>query len=103
MSVVFEQVFCVRLPDYKRLQELDKKIKSFPLPPSLRVPGYGTTNVGDEFEQPRVETTLRRLGATAIKELSPWHASISSVFIPETLFYSSVLHAPKFLRESNGG
>lgn len=70
LSVVHDQAFGARPPSYKTLQELDKKVRSYYVPPSLQVPGFGGTKVGPDIDQPTTELTMQRYIAFAIKEIS---------------------------------
>ncbi|KAK7679489.1 hypothetical protein QCA50_017543 [Cerrena zonata] len=70
LAVVHEQAFGARTPSYKMIQELDKKIRNFYVPPSLRVPGFGGVKPDMNAAQPSVELTMQRHVAFAIKEIS---------------------------------
>jgi hypothetical protein len=69
---VHDQAFGARPPSYKTLQELDKKVRSYYVPPSLQVPGFGGAKVGPEIDQPTTELTMQRYTAFAIKEMSEY-------------------------------
>ena len=49
--------------------ELDKKVRNWPIPPSMRVPGFGGAKM-TELEQPSIELTMQRHTAFSIKEIS---------------------------------
>lgn len=70
LSVVHDQAFGSRTPNYKVIQELDKKVRTWYIPPSLQVPGFGNTKMGVDVEQPSVELTMQRYIAFAIKEIT---------------------------------
>lgn len=75
LSVIHDQAFGARTPSYKSIQELDKKVRDFYVPPSLQVPGFGGSKIGIEVEQSSVERTMQRYVAFAIKEISTWSKS----------------------------
>ncbi|TFK25635.1 hypothetical protein FA15DRAFT_668330 [Coprinopsis marcescibilis] len=70
LSVVHDQAFGTRAPSYGTIQELDKKVRNWYVPPSLVVPGFGNSKIGAEVEQPSIEMTLQRYTAFAIKEMT---------------------------------
>ncbi|KAF9460500.1 fungal-specific transcription factor domain-containing protein [Collybia nuda] len=71
LNVVHDQAFGARTPNYKVIQELDRKVRSYYVPPSLQVPGFvGGNKIGGELEQPTVELTMQRYIAFAIKEIT---------------------------------
>ncbi|TFK39379.1 fungal-specific transcription factor domain-containing protein [Crucibulum laeve] len=70
LSVVHDQAFGTRTPNYKVIQELDRKVRQWYIPPSLQVPGFGGAKVGAEIEQPSIELTMQRYIAFAIKEIT---------------------------------
>lgn len=70
LSNVHDQAFGARTPNYKVIQELDKKVRSYYVPPSLQVPGFGGSKVGAEVERPTVELTMQRYITFAIKEIT---------------------------------
>ncbi|RDB15770.1 putative transcriptional regulatory protein C1F7.11c [Hypsizygus marmoreus] len=70
LSQVHDQAFGAKAPNYKVIQELDRKVRSWYIPPSLQVPGFGGTKIGAELEQPTVELTMQRYIAFAIKEIT---------------------------------
>lgn len=69
LNPVHEQAFGARTPTYKTILELDKKVRNYPMPPSLRVPGFGGAKTM-ELEQPSVELTMQRHTAFSIKEIT---------------------------------
>ncbi|KAF9048224.1 hypothetical protein BDZ89DRAFT_978408 [Hymenopellis radicata] len=69
-AVVHDQAFGARPPSYKTLQELDKKVRSYYVPPSLQVPGFGGAKLGPEIDRPTTELTMQRYIAFAIKEMT---------------------------------
>ncbi|KAJ6591842.1 fungal-specific transcription factor domain-containing protein [Mycena vulgaris] len=70
LSVVHDQVFGARAPAYATVQELDKKVRAYYVPPSLQVPGFGGAKLAAEPEQPTVELTMQRYCSFAIKEIT---------------------------------
>jgi hypothetical protein len=68
MSVVHDQVFGARTPNYKVLQQLDRKVRDFYTPPSLQVPGFGGPMA--DVESVPVFLTLQRYIGFAIREMS---------------------------------
>lgn len=77
LSIVHDQAFGARTPNYKIIQELDKKVRGFFIPSSLQVPGFGgktptspsVTN-GGEMERPSLQLTMQRYITWAIKEIT---------------------------------
>lgn len=66
-----DQAFGARTPNYKLIQELDKKVRTWYVPPSLQVPGFGGAKpASSEVEQPSVQLTMQRYITFAIKEMS---------------------------------
>ncbi|KAF8998585.1 fungal-specific transcription factor domain-containing protein [Cyathus striatus] len=70
LSVVHDQAFGTRTPNYKVIQELDRKVRTWYIPPSLQVPGFGGAKISHELEQPSIELTMQRYIAFAIKEIT---------------------------------
>ncbi|KAK0467253.1 fungal-specific transcription factor domain-containing protein [Desarmillaria tabescens] len=70
LSIVHDQAFGARPPSYKTLQDLDRKVRSYYVPPSLQVPGFGGARMGPELEQPSTQLTMQRYIAFAIKEIT---------------------------------
>ena len=70
-----EQAFGAKAPSYKTIQDLDKKVRNYPIPPSLRVPGFGGAKLM-EFTPPTVELTMQRHIIFAIREISKQHNSV---------------------------
>lgn len=68
MSVVHDQVFGARTPNYKVLQQLDRKVRDFYTPPSLQVPGFGGPMADPEGVP--VYLTLQRYIGFAIREMT---------------------------------
>ncbi|EPT00931.1 hypothetical protein FOMPIDRAFT_1162266 [Fomitopsis schrenkii] len=67
-SVVNEQVFGARLPSHRQLMELDKKIRDFYLPPSLRVRGFGGNKA--DAVSPTYQQDLQSYCAFSIREIT---------------------------------
>ncbi|OBZ66409.1 putative zinc transporter cis4 [Grifola frondosa] len=70
LSVVHEQAFGARVPSYRSIQDLDKKVRDFYVPPSLRVPGFGGAKMETQPAQCTIELTMQRYITFAIKEIS---------------------------------
>ncbi|KZT70724.1 hypothetical protein DAEQUDRAFT_724848 [Daedalea quercina L-15889] len=68
-SVVHEQVFGARLPSHRQLMELDKKIREFYLPPSLRVRGFGGNKI-ESVTPPTYQQDLQSYCAFSIREIT---------------------------------
>lgn len=68
MSVVHDQVFGARTPNYRVLQQLDRKVRDFYTPPSLQVPGFGGPMA--DVDSVPVFLTLQRYIGFAIREMS---------------------------------
>ena len=71
-----EQAFGARVPRYHAIGELDKKVRDFYVPPSLRVPGFGGASLDDPHVQPPIELTMQRYVAFAIKEICAYHPTV---------------------------
>jgi len=71
LSVVQEHAFGARPASYKAIQDLDKKVRNFPTPPSLCVPGFGGAKMQDVgAPPPSVQLTMQRYTGFAIKEIT---------------------------------
>ncbi|KAL5492320.1 hypothetical protein ACEPAI_3767 [Sanghuangporus weigelae] len=71
LSVVHDQVFGARTPSYATVTELDKRVRSYYIPPSLQVPGFGGASmytIGGK--QPSMSLTMQRHIILAIKEVT---------------------------------
>ncbi|KAI0296030.1 hypothetical protein BC826DRAFT_1006878 [Russula brevipes] len=68
MSVIHDQVFGARTPNYKVLQQLDRKVRDFYTPPSLQVPGFGGPMT--DVDSVPVYVTLQRYIGFAIREMT---------------------------------
>jgi hypothetical protein len=79
LSVVHDQAFGARTPNYKVIQELDKKVRGFYIPPSLRVPGFSGQALV-ETERPSLQLTMQRYVTWSIKEISGYLNLSSSSF-----------------------
>ena len=94
MSVVHDQVFGARTPNYKVLQQLDRKVRDFYTPSSLQVPGFGGPMT--DVDSVPVFLTLQRYVGFAIREMSK---SVLASRQRHTLTFNSlVLHAPWIFR-----
>ena len=65
-----ERAFGATVPRYSVISELDKRVRDFYIPPSLRVPGFGGAPMEGPHVQPPIELTMQRYIAFAIKEMS---------------------------------
>jgi hypothetical protein len=95
---VHEQAFGARTPSYKIIQQLDKKVKEWYVPPSLQVPGFGSAKAM-ELDTPSIELTMQRHIVFAIKEISKYSYIVEfgdkfRIF-PPAIFY---LHRGFFAR-----
>ncbi|KAI8996354.1 fungal-specific transcription factor domain-containing protein [Trametes punicea] len=70
LAVVHERAFGATVPRYSVISELDKKVRDFYIPPSLRVPGFGGAPLEGPHVQPPIELTMQRYTAFAIKEMT---------------------------------
>jgi hypothetical protein len=90
LSVVHEQAFGARTPNYKVIQELDKKVRGFYIPPSLQVPGFSgkptAAPPSGESEVPSLQLTMQRYTTWAIKEIS-MHAPLHWVQVADQVLY----------------
>ena len=71
-----DQVFGARTPSYATVMELDKRVRSYYIPPSLQVPGFGGASmytVGGEL--PSMSLTMQRHIILAIKEVSKYYVT----------------------------
>ncbi|KAJ6624985.1 hypothetical protein B0H10DRAFT_1783893 [Mycena sp. CBHHK59/15] len=60
LAIVHDQAFGARAPAYGTVQDLDKKVRAYYVPPSLQVPGFGGAKLTAELEQPTIELTMQR-------------------------------------------
>ena len=80
LSVVHDQVFGARTPSYATVTELDKRVRSYYIPPSLQVPGFGGTSMYMiAGEQPSMTLTMQRHIILAIKEVSEYIVASQSL------------------------
>ncbi|KAF5369213.1 hypothetical protein D9757_010030 [Collybiopsis confluens] len=71
LSLLMDQAFGARPPSYKIIQDMDKKVRNYYVPPSLQIPGFGGASVGRELEQqPTTELLMQRFIAFAIREIT---------------------------------
>jgi len=70
LNVVHEQAFGARTPTYRVIEELDMKVRSFYVPPSLRVPGFGGATTEVDPAPCSVELTMQRYIVFAIREIT---------------------------------
>ena len=69
LSAVHEQVFGAKVPRYHAVNELDKKVRDYYVPPSLRVPGFGGSSLEGPNAQVSVQLTMQRCTAFCIREI----------------------------------
>ncbi|KAI0091797.1 hypothetical protein BDY19DRAFT_885596 [Irpex rosettiformis] len=87
LSVVHEQAFGARTPGYKVIQQLDKKVKEWYVPPSLQVPGFGGAKTM-ELAIPSIELTMQRHIVFAIREIS---GSLPAIFYLHRGFFARAI------------
>lgn len=102
MSVVQEQAFGARPASYKAIQDLDKKVRNFYVPPSLRVPGFGNAKIDVTAPPPSVELTMQRYIAFAIREISKFSFLLRQRVVTHTL-PSDILPTPWVFCEGHRG
>lgn len=97
MSVIHDQVFGARTPNYKVLQQLDRKVRDFYTPPSLQVPGFGGSMT--DVDNAPVYLTLQRYIGFAIREMSESVVNLTQTYAltPDSL----ILHASRFFCTCN--
>ena len=93
MSVIHDQVFGARTPNYKVLQQLDRKVREFYTPPALQVPGFGGPMT--DVDTVPVYLTLQRYVGFAIREMSKLVVNLTQRYA--LTFGSLILHASRFL------
>lgn len=100
MSQVIDEAFGAKPPRYKVIQELDRKVRNWHIPPVLRM-AAGPQKNGRETEESTVELTMQRLTTFAIREMSR-SLRPSSPPMLITFHDSAVLYAPWILCASLG-
>ncbi|KAK2465637.1 hypothetical protein APHAL10511_002181 [Amanita phalloides] len=70
MSQVMDEAFSAKPPRYKVIQELDKKVRNWYVPPILRINVSGSPKMGKEMDDTSVELTMQRFTTFAIKEMT---------------------------------
>lgn len=72
MSVVHDQAFGAKTPSYATVLQLDRKLRAFPVPPNLQVPGFGNSASSSELcrNQDSVSLMLQRHIVLAIREMN---------------------------------
>ena len=66
-------MFGARTPSYATIMELDKRVRSYYVPPSLQVPGFGGASLYTMgVELPPMKLTMQRHIILAIKEVSEY-------------------------------
>lgn len=70
MSVVHDQAYGAKSPTYATVLQLDRKLRAFPVPPSLQVAGFGNSSPAESRHQENVSLILQRHIVLAIRELS---------------------------------
>jgi len=69
MSQVIDEAYSAKLPRYKAIQELDKKVRNWYVPTILRI-AAGPQKNGREMGESTVELTMQSLTTFAIREMS---------------------------------
>mgnify|MGYP007051636875 CR=1 FL=1 len=70
MNLFHDQAFGAKTPTYATVLQLDRKMRSFPVPPILQVVGFGNSEPGQPG-QDSLQLTLQRHIVLAIREGSP--------------------------------
>jgi hypothetical protein len=66
-----DQAFGARAPSYKVITDMDKKVRTYYVPPSLAIPGFGGNSIGRVLEQqPTIQFVMQRYIAFAIREIT---------------------------------
>ncbi|KAI0321025.1 fungal-specific transcription factor domain-containing protein [Amylostereum chailletii] len=68
LSIVHDQAFGARTPSYKVIQDLDRRVRNFYIPPSLQVPGFGGPMADQGASS--VSLTMQRYIGFAIREIT---------------------------------
>lgn len=97
--MVHDQAFGARTPSYKVIQDLDRKVRTWYVPPNLQVPGFsGSANSKiptGEVEQPSVQLTMQRYTAFAIKEMSEYISTLkfdNDELVTDVIFFSALFY-----------
>lgn len=69
-SVVHEQAFGARITNYRTILDLDKKVRDFYLPPSLRVPGFGGAKMDPDAPPATLQQVLQGYCAFSMREIT---------------------------------
>jgi len=74
MSIVHDQAFGAKTPSYATVLQLDRKLRAFPVPHNLQVPGFGNSVSASESrrDQDNVSLMLQRHIVLAIREMSEY-------------------------------
>ncbi|KAG6330355.1 hypothetical protein ID866_8734, partial [Astraeus odoratus] len=89
MSVVHDQAFGAKTPSYATVLQLDRKLRAFPVPPSLQVPGFGSSaNSTESRHQDNVMLVLQRHIVLAIREMN-------LLYLHRTFFAMALTDHPK--------
>ncbi|KAJ3753480.1 hypothetical protein EV360DRAFT_97010 [Lentinula raphanica] len=70
LSVVMKQAFGARPPSYKTIRDMDKKVRTYYVPPSFQISGFGKTPIRQEFDQPMIHLIFQRYIAFSIREIT---------------------------------
>lgn len=70
MNLVHDQVFGAKAPTYTSVLQLDRKLRAFPVPALLQVPGFGSSISRDSGYSDTVMLILQRHIVLAIREMS---------------------------------
>lgn len=79
MNSVYDQAFGAKTPTYSTVLQLDRKLRSYPVPPLLQIAGFGSSDsrVGSYYDS--VPLILQRHTVLAIRESSA-HSHISQKY-----------------------
>ncbi|KAF9221421.1 hypothetical protein BS17DRAFT_803536 [Gyrodon lividus] len=89
MSVVHDQAFGAKTPAYPTVLQLDRKLRAFPVPPSLQVAGFGNSSTSpDSRRQDNVSLILQRHIVLAIREMN-------LLYLHRSFFARAVTDHPK--------
>ena len=70
MNLLHDQAFGARTPTYATVLQLDRKMRAFPVPPVLQVPGFGSSEPRPGGFPDSIMLTLQRHIVLAIRETS---------------------------------
>lgn len=68
MNSVYDQAFGAKTPTYKTVLQLDRKLRSFPVPSQLQIAGFGGTETRANNYSDSVPLILQRHTVLALRE-----------------------------------